>query len=121
MHHKPLSALIAAIIASAASGRSTWPAVHAPGHGKSTAAWAAGQPHLHSSRSSPALVPQNAQAGGPLQGALFWTWYAEGQQAPAEEQGGASGLFGERHIRCRPSRARSCTRTAIGQHCLPAR
>lgn len=40
------------------------------------------------------LVQQNAQADGPLKGALFWTWYAEGQRAPAEEQGGASGLFG---------------------------
>lgn len=37
---------------------------------------------------------QNARGGGPAQGALFWTWYAEGQRAPAEEGGTASGLFG---------------------------
>lgn len=38
---------------------------------------------------------QNVRAGGPAAGALFWTFYAEGQRAPAEEGGTASGLFGE--------------------------
>lgn len=38
---------------------------------------------------------QNVLAGGPAAGALFWTFYAEGQRAPAEEGGTASGLFGE--------------------------
>lgn len=55
---------------------------------------------------------QNTQAGGPLKGALFWTWYAEGQRAPAEEQGGASGLFGE--LRCKCS---SCCGTASQWAC----
>lgn len=42
--------------------------------------------------------PQDAKAGGPLQGALFWTWYAPGQRAPAEEGGNAGGLYGARVV-----------------------
>lgn len=41
-----------------------------------------------------ASLMQNARAGGPCAGSLFWVWYAEGQKAPAEEGGLASGLFG---------------------------
>ncbi len=41
----------------------------------------------------PCLPGQNAQAGGPLKGAAFWNWLADGQQAPAAE-GGGSGLYG---------------------------
>ncbi|KAI3438631.1 hypothetical protein D9Q98_001053 [Chlorella vulgaris] len=39
-------------------------------------------------------IAENARAGGPCAGSLFWVWYAEGQKAPAEEGGLASGLFG---------------------------
>lgn len=51
--------------------------------------------HSGGARSSAHLPPlQNARAGGPAQGALFWTWYASGQRAPAEEGGSADGLYG---------------------------
>ena len=44
-------------------------------------------------RSERGSVLQNAQAGGPLKGAAFWNFLADGQQAPAAE-GGGSGLYG---------------------------
>ena len=39
-------------------------------------------------------IAENAAAGGPAQGALFWTWLDDGQRAPAEEGGSAGGLYG---------------------------
>lgn len=36
---------------------------------------------------------QSAQEGGPLKGAAFWNFLADGQQAPAAE-GSGSGLYG---------------------------
>ena len=38
-------------------------------------------------------ILQSAQAGGPLKGAAFWNFLADGQQAPAAE-GGGGGLYG---------------------------
>lgn len=40
------------------------------------------------------IALQDAYAGGPTAGALFWQLYAPGQRAPAEEGGGPGGLFG---------------------------
>ena len=40
------------------------------------------------------IALQDAMAGGPTAGALFWELYAPGQVAPAEEGGSARGLFG---------------------------
>lgn len=37
---------------------------------------------------------QDAKAFGPTAGALFWSWFAQGQRAPAEEGGNPGGLFG---------------------------
>jgi len=40
------------------------------------------------------ILEEDSNAFGPTQGALFWTWFAHGQRAPAEEGGGPGGLFG---------------------------
>lgn len=57
---------------------------------------------------------QNAQAGGPLKGAAFWNFLADGQQAPAAE-GGGSGLYGIKvgdstfgYVRSNAALMRSC-------------
>ena len=39
-------------------------------------------------------VAANAMDGGPFQGAMFWQWFQNGQQAPIEEGGGPGGMFG---------------------------
>lgn len=39
-------------------------------------------------------LPQDAESGGPSGGALFFQYYAPGQQAPSEEGGGITGVFG---------------------------
>lgn len=40
------------------------------------------------------LLRQDAEAGGPSAGALFFQYYVDGQVAPAEEGGSPGGLFG---------------------------
>ena len=39
-------------------------------------------------------ILENAKAGGPFQGGLFWQWFAIGQKTPREEGGGDGGVFG---------------------------
>ncbi|RMZ57555.1 hypothetical protein APUTEX25_001755 [Auxenochlorella protothecoides] len=40
------------------------------------------------------LIQKDAESGGPSGGALFFQYYAPGQQAPSEEGGGITGVFG---------------------------